>query len=818
MAETIIEKNLGDALAPRYKMYALETLAERAIPDIRDGLKPVHLRILYCMYNDMNLTHNHKTIKSAKVSGAVMGSYHPHGDSYPTMVGMAQPWNMRYPIIEIQGNLGNIDGDPAAASRYTECRLTRYGEMMMADIEKNVVNTRPTYDDTSVEPVVAPGLICNSLLNPSTGIACGFSTTMASHNLTEVYNALDYILEESIKEDGDVAIERLLELIQGPDFPTGAVIVDNSDWYKIFVEGKGRVVVRAKYEIIEEKKKTYIKVTEIPYGVNKLKLVNSIEDKMQKGILTDIKEVIDASNEDLINIQIILKKGANPDLVVSNLLSKTDLQTNFNYNMNTLLDKQLNQTGIMDCLYEFINHGVEIIRRRAEFDLNKLNRRLHLLEGLLKVLNDLDLALGIIREQDDPKSVLKAQYDLDDEQSEYILDMKVRRLNNQDINKLQVESDELKARRPIIESIINDEVVTLQELRKELQDIKDKFGDARRTEIDLTTKATISTEDLVVDEDLIITVTSEGNIKSVAASEYNTQKRGGKGNKGAKTKDDENVVDLFSVHSKDDLLFITNTGRCHTLKAYEIPKVAKNAKGKNVVNYLQLEENEHPVSILATNIEENKNNALTIITKQGRIKRLELNQLSNKFSYTRIIGLLDNDDIVSALLAKESDEVLIVTNKGLYVRFPVNTVRPQGRSATGVVGINFKMEDDFVLTSTIITDKDELVTVSEQGIGKRASASEYVASKNRGGKGFIFYKANDRTGNVAACITINNEEDLLLTTAKGQVIRIASSNVSLLSRTAMGTKLMNLDKDDTVVSVAKVLPNKEEVGDDVIAE
>ena len=734
------------------------------------------------------------------------------------MVGMAQPWNMRYPIIEIQGNLGNIDGDPAAASRYTECRLTRYGEMMMADIEKNVVNTRPTYDDTSVEPVVAPGLICNSLLNPSTGIACGFSTTMASHNLTEVYNALDYILEESIKEDGDVAIERLLELIQGPDFPTGAVIVDNSDWYKIFVEGKGRVVVRAKYEIIEEKKKTYIKVTEIPYGVNKLKLVNSIEDKMQKGILTDIKEVIDASNEDLINIQIILKKGANPDLVVSNLLSKTDLQTNFNYNMNTLLDKQLNQTGIMDCLYEFINHGVEIIKRRAEFDLNKLNRRLHLLEGLLKVLNDLDLALGIIREQDDPKSVLKAQYDLDDEQSEYILDMKVRRLNNQDINKLQVESDELKARRPIIESIINDEVVTLQELRKELQDIKDKFGDARRTEIDLTTKATISTEDLVVDEDLIITVTSEGNIKSVAASEYNTQKRGGKGNKGAKTKDDENVVDLFSVHSKDDLLFITNTGRCHTLKAYEIPKVAKNAKGKNVVNYLQLEENEHPVSILATNIEENKNNALTIITKQGRIKRLELNQLSNKFSYTRIIGLLDNDDIVSALLAKESDEVLIVTNKGLYVRFPVNTVRPQGRSATGVVGINFKMEDDFVLTSTIITDKDELVTVSEQGIGKRASASEYVASKNRGGKGFIFYKANDRTGNVAACITINNEEDLLLTTAKGQVIRIASSNVSLLSRTAMGTKLMNLDKDDTVVSVAKVLPNKEEVGDDVIAE
>ena len=818
MAETIIEKNLGDAIAPRYKMYALETLAERAIPDIRDGLKPVHLRILYCMYKDMNLTHSHKTIKSAKVSGAVMGSYHPHGDSYPTMVGMAQPWNMRYPIIEIQGNLGNIDGDPAAASRYTECRLTKYGEMMMSNIEKNVVDTRATYDDTNIEPIVASGLICNYLLNPSTGIACGFSTTTASHNLTEVYTALEYILEESIKEDGDVAIEQLLDIIKGPDFPTGAVIVDNSDWFKIFTEGKGRVTVRAKYEVVTDKKKTYIKVTEIPYGVNKLKLVNSIEDKVQKGILTDIKEVIDASNEDLINIQIILKKGANPDLVISNLLAKTDLQTNFNYNMNTLLDKQLKQTGIMDCLYEFINHGLEIIRRRTEYDIDKINKRVLLLEGIIKVLEDLDTTIEIIRTHDNPLEDLMNHFELEEVQAEYILDMKLRRISNTDEEKVQNELDELYDKLPKLLAIINDERVAMETLKAELSEIKAKFGDERRTEIDLTTKATISTEDLIVDEDLIITVTSEGNIKSVSATEYNTQKRGGKGNKGAKTKDDEDVVDLFSVHSKDDLLFITNIGRCHTLKAYEIPKVARNAKGKNVVNYLQLEEGEHPVSILATNIEENKNNSITIITRQGRIKRLELNQLSNKFSYTRIIKLLDGDDIVKALLAKDNDEVLIVTNKGLYVRFPADTVRPQGRSATGVIGINFKIEDDFVLTSTIITDKDELVTVSELGIGKRASASEYTASKNRAGKGFIFYKANERTGNVAACVAINNNEDLLITTQKGLVIRIASSNVSLLSRIAMGTKLINLDKDDAVVSVAKIVPNKCEKEDDELVE
>ncbi len=729
------------------------------------------------------------------------------------MIGMAQPWSMRYPIIEIQGNLGNIDGDPAAASRYTECRLTKYGEMMMADIEKNVVETRATYDDTNIEPVVASGLIANYLLNPSTGIACGFSTNTASHNLTEVYDALDYILEESIKEDGDVAIEKLLEIIQGPDFPTGATIVDNSDWYKIFTEGRGKVTIRAKYEIVTDKKKTYIKVTEIPYGVNKLKLVNSIEDKMQKGILTDIKEVIDASNEGLVNIQIILKKGANPDLVLSNLLAKTDLQTNFNYNMNTLLDKQLNQTGILDCLYEFINHGLEIIKRRTEYDINKLNRRVLILEGIAKVLEDLDRTIEIIRTSSNPSEDLQNEFELEEEQANYILDMKLRRISNQDEEKVNEELSELYDRLPTLVQIVNNEKITMEVLKAELAEIKNKFGDARRTNIDLSTKATISTEDLVIDEDLIVTVTSEGNIKSVSASEYNTQKRGGKGNKGAKTKDDEDVVDLFSVHSKDDLLFITNIGRCHTLKAYEIPKVARSAKGKNVVNYLQLEEGEHPVSILATNIEENKNNALTIITKQGRIKRIELNQLSNRFSYTKIITLLDNDGIVKALLAKDNDEVLIVTNKGLYVRFPANVVRPQGRSATGVIGINFKLEDDFVLTSTIITDKDELVTVSELGIGKRASASEYNASKNRGGKGFLFYKANDRTGNVAACITINNKEDLLLTTAKGQVIRIASSNVSLLSRTAMGTKLINLDKDDTVVSVAKIVPNKEDKDD-----
>ena len=736
------------------------------------------------------------------------------------MVGMAQPWTMRYPIIEIQGNLGNIDGDPAAASRYTECRLTKYGEMMMSDIDKNVVNTRATYDDTGSEPVVASGLIANYLLNPSTGIACGFSTNSASHNLTEVYDALDYILVESIKEDGDVVVDNLLNILKGPDFPTGAIIVDNSDWYKIFTEGKGKVTIRAKYEIVTEKKKTYIKVTEIPYGVNKLKLVNSIDDKVQKGILLDIKEVIDASNEDVVNIQIVLKKGANPDLVISNLLAKTDLQTNFNYNMNTILNKKLNEkpTGILDCLYEFINHGLDIIKRRTQYDIEKLNKRVLILEGLLTILNDLEQALEIIKSNDDPKEGLESMYGLNDEQTDYILNMKLRRINNQDKAKVEEELNELYDRLPKLLSIVNDEKVALETLKEELAIIKEKFGDNRRTSFDLSSNANITIEDLIVDEDLIITITNEGNIKSVSASAYESQRRGGKGNKGAKIKDDEIIVDLFSVNSKDDILFITNTGRCHVLKAYQIPKVARNAKGKNIVNYLKLDEGEHPVSTLTTNIVNNKNSALTLLTKQGKIKRINLTQLSTKYSYTRIIGLNDNDVVVKALLTDDDSEVLLVTEQGLYVRFPISTVRPQGRSAEGVRAIKFKLDNDSLLTATVISDTDEIITITEQGIGKRSKAEEYSASKNRGGAGFIFYKVNDRVGKVAAVLSISNKEDILITTKNGVVIRIPSDSISLLSRTAMGVKLITLNDNDNVASIAKIIPNKDEEGEEVDSE
>lgn len=810
MSELIIEKNLGDAIAPRYKMYALETLAERAIPDIRDGLKPVHLRILYCMYNDLNLTHSHKTIKSAKVSGAVMGSYHPHGDSYPTMVGLAQPWNMRYPLIEIQGNLGNIDGDPAAASRYTECRLTKIGEAMMADINKGVVDYRATYDDTSVEPVVAPGLIANALLNGCSGIACGFSTNTGFHNLTEVYDALDYILQESIKEDGNVDVGHLANIIKGPDFPTGGTIINNSEWYKIFTEGKGKVVVRAKYEIIEEKKKTYIKITELPYGVNKLKLVNSIEDKMQKGTLTDIKEVVDASSEGNINIQIILKKSANVNLVLNNLLVKTDLQTNFNYNMVTLLDKQLSQSSIIDALYAFIDHGLDVIRKRTEYDADKVNHRIMILEGILKALEDLDRTIEIVRFEENPLEVLVNEYELEEEQAQYILDMKLKRISNQDEEKVEAELSDLYEKLPKLLEIIHNETVTMQTLQDELKEIKDKFGDDRRTNIELEVQNSIDEEDLIEDEDLVVTITSEGNIKSVSASEYNVQKRAGKGNKGASTKDDEEVVDLFSVKSKDDLLFITNTGRCHVLKAYKIPKTSRSGKGKNIVNYLKLDAGEHPVSTIATNVAENQDATLVIATKFGMIKRLKLNLLSSKYSFTKVAKLKEGDEFVKAIIASDEEEVLMVSENGMYTRFPLNLVRPSGKSAIGVIGMKFKTIDDCLLTMSTIKNSDDLIIVSELGIGKRTSASEYAVSKNKGGKGFAIYKANSRTGKVAACITAN-EENLLITTANGSVIRIESSNINKLSKSAMGVKLININEGDKVSSVSKIVAEEEEV-------
>ena len=814
MAETIVRKSLGDALAPRYKSYAQETLEERAIPDIRDGLKPVHLRILYCMYHDLGLTHSHKTIKSAKVTGAVLGSYHPHGSAsvYDAMIGLVQDWTMRYPLIELQGNPGNIDGDGPAADRYTECRLTRIGEALMKDIDKGFVETRPNYDDTTTEPVVASGLIANALINATNGIACGFSTTMASHNLTEVYDALDYILAQAL-EDNDADVNQLTKIIKGPDFPTGGVIVDNSEWHKIFTEGKGKVVLRAKHEIISNKKQTIIQISEIPFGINKLKLVNSIESKIESDQLTDIKEVIDASSEGRINIQIILKKGANPDLVLNNLFAKTDLQSNFNYNMVTLLNKKLQQSSsILDCLYDFINHGLEIVKKRAEYDLAKVNKRLHMLEGLLIVLHDLDRALELIRVQEDPKQALEALYGLDAEQSEYILDMKIRRINNQDVNKLQLESDELLVKKPFLESIINDEKVTLGELRKELADIKEKFGDDRKTVIDILDKTSIAYEDLIEEEDLVITVTSDGNIKSVSASEYNSQRRGGKGNKGAKVKDDEIIVDSFSVRSKDDLIFVTNTGRAHTIKAYAIQKTSKTGKGKNIVNYLKLETDEYPVSTLAANLSDTES-FLTIVTKLGTIKRIGLDKLSTKFSYTNIMSLEEGDDIVKAVLTKDGDEVMIVSDNGLYVRFPIETVRPMGRTAMGVKGIEIK-DDNRVLTMVKVTENDEVVTVSEKGIGKRTSISEYPASKNRGGKGYAFYKPTDRTGKVTGVITLSNNEDILVTTINGQVIRIKSDCISLLGRVAQGVKLINLSEDDTVSSIAKIITSDNEGDDD----
>ncbi len=808
MSERIIRKSLGDALAPRYKMYAQETLAERAIPDIRDGLKPVHLRILYCMFNDLGLTHSHKPIKSAKVSGAVMGSYHAHSSSYETMVGMAQPWNMRYPIVELIGNNGSRDGDPAAADRYTECRLTKYGEAMMADINKEVVAYRPTYDDTSREPIVASGLIANYLLNSTSGISCGFSTNSASHNLAEVYDALNYILEASIT-NSDVKIEDLLSIIKGPDFPDGGVIVDNSEWLKIFTEGKGKVVVRAKYEVIEEKKKTYIKITEIPYGVNKLKLVNSIEDRIDKGVLTDIKEVIDASNEGNVNIQIILKKNANVDLAISQLLAKTDLQTNFNYNMVALLNKQLKQASILDALYEFINHGLDIIKNRAQFDVNKLNKRVLILEGILKVLEDLDKTIDIIRTHDDPLIDLQDEFELEEEQAQYVLNMKLKSISNADEEKVEEELSDLYDKLPKLLAIINDEKETMKALQAELIDIKNKFKDDRRTIIDIQEKTTIDEEDLIEDEDLVITITSEGNIKSVAASEYNVQKRGGKGRSATKTKEDEEIVDLFSVRSKDDLLFITNTGRCHVIKAYKITKTNMNSKGKNIVNYLNLDNGEHPVSTIATNIADNQEATLVLVTKLGIIKRLQLSLLSKRGGVTKIAKLKENDEFVKGIIADSDDEVLLVSKKGMFVRFALNVVRPSGKSAIGVIGMKFKDETDSILTITTIKDDDHLVLVSEKGLGKRTKASEYKASKNKGGKGFIIYKSTERTGNLAACLAINHE-NLLITTANGSVIRLDSSLMSNLSRSATGSKLININADDSVVSVAKIVPNNDE--------
>ena len=812
MAEQIIRTSITDAMGPKYLTYAMYSIKDRALADLRDGLKPVGLRGLYTM-SEMGLKASSKHKKSARVVGNVIGYYHPHGDTsvYEALVRFSQPWSLRYPLVEMQGNNGSRDGDSPAAMRYTEMRLTPYAEQMLKDINKDTVDFKPNYDDTETEPTVLPSLIPNLLANGTEGIAVGMAASIPPHNLRELYDACLYIIENFNRE---ITTEELFNFVKGPDFPDGGVIVDTKDLAKAYTTGKGRVTLRAKYEIETIGRNNAIVITEIPYQVNKGKLVNKIDELSSSGKIEGIKECRDESNKQGVRVVIELKRDANVQLVTNKLLKHTDMQISVSFNMMALNDNQPVMFTLKEALETFLVHCVEVVSRRTQYDYDKAYQRSHLIEGIMKVLGDVDTAIHIIRNSATPIEELMTTFEMSKTQAEYVYEMKVKTLSRQSEDRLTNELNELNEKINYYYQILNDESVLLSALAQELTELKEKFGDDRRTEITLGSNSTINEEDLIKDEELVVTITSDGLIKSVEEKEYNTQKRGGKGSKAAATKNDEVVTDLFTVNSKDDLLFITNQGRCHTLKAYKIPKSSRTAKGKSINNFINLNEGEYPVSTLATKLTDEEN-SIMILTYNGMIKRLPVTHLSSRMSVTKVIGLKEGDELVTALIAKEGDDILMVTalGQGLRTTITKEKIRPMGRTAAGVKGIKIK-EGDIVIGMTKMTDDTDVMTVTSNGLGKRTKGSEFPV-KNRGGQGVKAHKVTERSGTVVSCLTVGEGDQIFVGTESGNIIRLNVDPLAKSGRDTTGNKLINLVGEDQVFT-ASLAPTTEEVEDEIV--
>lgn len=815
ITENIQDVSIRNAMENKFFEYAKYVIEDRALPDVRDGLKPVQRRILNSAY-ELGLRPDKPYKKSARLVGDVLGRFHPHGDSsvYGAQVILAQDFSTRYPLIDGHGNFGSRDGDPAAAMRYTEAKLSRFGNEMMNNIHKDVVDYQPNFDETEKEPVVLPTMIPALLANGCSGIAVGMATNIPPHNLTELYDACLHLIENATSET-EVTTEDLMRFIKGPDFPTYGTIVDTKDLLKAYKTGKGRITLRGKYEIETVGKDTVIAITEIPYQVNKAKLIEKIDALAKDDKIEGIKEVNDeSSKKGGMRIAVYLKKNADARLILNKLLKHTDLQTSVSFNIMALVDNQPTQLGLKDCLDYFLSHCAELITRRTQFDLDKINKRTLIIEGVQVALEDENKTIAIIkaaRSAQEAIDNLMNEYDLEEVQAKYIWDMKLNAISNLNTTKLQEEYDDLCERQRKCLSILNDQSVLLQELASEITTLKESFGDERRTSIDASANINISEEDLVEDENLVVTVTTEGLLKSVSEKEYNTQKRGGKGVKTQNTKDDEIVINMFTMNSKDDLLFLTNTGRCHAIKAYKIPKSSKNNKGKSINNYISLQEDEHPVSIIATKIQEGA--SIVFITRNGIIKRLPITHLSSRMSVTKVIGIKENDELVNALMAHEGDELLIATGKGQSIRVKVDEkeLRPMGRSAAGVKGIRLK-DDDYVVDMTQISNDKHILSLTQTGLGKATKASEYK-TQGRGGVGIKGHKISSKTGDLVCCLAVSQEDEIFVGTLQGQIIRIKVSDVAISGRDTAGSRIIKLYDNDMTMT-ASIAPIKEDEEDE----
>ena len=808
--QDIVDINIEDSVKASYLDYSMSVIIGRALPDAKDGLKPVHRRILYAMH-DLNLTSKVAYKKSARIVGDVIGKYHPHGDIsvYDALVRMAQSFSMRAPFVDGQGNFGSVDGDSAAAMRYTEARMTRIAEEVLRDLDKDTVNFVPNYDDTMREPAVLPTRVPTLLLNGSEGIAVGMATKIPPHNLGELLDAILHLIDNPSSEAID-----LMEFIQGPDFPTGGTIFGRRGIVDAYNTGRGRVRIRAKHHIESKAKKDVIVIDELPYQVNKARLIELIANLAKDKQIEGIAEVRDESDRDGIRVVIELKKEAMAEIVLNNLYKSTPMETTFGIILLAVYNKEPKVFNLPEILNIFLSHRKTVIIRRTIFDLEKAKARAHILEGLKIALDNIDEVVKIIRasaNDTEAKDNLSSRFGLSAIQSQAILDMRLGRLTGLQRDKLEAEYAELMLLIAELESILRSEEKLNEIIKEELNEIKEKFSTPRRTEIE-DSYDEIDIEDLIPNEPMVVTITHNGYVKRVPIKSYERQKRGGKGKVAVTTHDDDFIERFFVSNTHDTLMFVTNMGQLYWLKVYKIPEGSRTAKGKAVVNLINLRADEKIMAIIPTpDFDESK--SLVFFTRNGVIKRTSLNEFSNiRSNGVRAIVLDDADEIVTAKIADvQTQYIMIFTSLGQCIRFELEKTRDQGRSTRGVRGIKFKIDTDIVVDADVIDNEEqEILTVSEKGIGKRTTIEEYRLT-NRAGSGVIAMKLSPKTGNIVGEVLVDDTQDLMLLTSIGKMIRVDMQTIRKAGRNTSGVIIVNMDKDDKVVSIAKCPKEDEEI-------
>ena len=808
----LVNVNLTKEMKTSFIDYAMSVIVARALPDVRDGLKPVHRRILYGM-NELGVTPDKPHKKSARITGDVMGKYHPHGDSsiYEAMVRMAQWWSYRYMLVDGHGNFGSMDGDGAAAQRYTEARMSKIALEMLRDINKNTVDFVDNYDANEREPLVLPARFPNLLVNGATGIAVGMATNIPPHNLGETIDAVKLVMDNP-----EVTTKDLMEVLPGPDFPTGALVMGKSGIHKAYETGKGSIVLRSRTEIeITKAGRERIVVTEFPYMVNKTKVHEHIVRLVQEKRIDGITAVRDESNREGVRFVIEVKRDASANVILNNLFKMTQMQTNFGFNMLAIQNGVPKILSLRQILDAYIEHQKEVVVRRTRFDKEKAEARAHILEGLLIALDHIDEVIRIIRASEtdaEAQAELMSKFKLSERQSQAILDMRLRRLTGLERDKIQSEYDDLLALIADLADILAKPERVSQIIKDELDEVKRKFGDQRRTELMVGEVLSLEDEDLIEESDVLITLSNKGYIKRLDQAEFTAQKRGGRGVQGTGVKDDDFVRELVSTSTHDHLLFFTNKGRVYRLKGYEIPEYGRTAKGLPIVNLLKLDEGESIQTIINVESERSDDAYLFFTTRHGIVKRTSVKEFANiRQNGLKALNLKDEDELINVLLTEEDTDIIIGTKLGYAVRFKQSVVRGMSRIATGVKGVNLR-DGDTVVGASVITDQDEVLIITEKGYGKRTVATEYP-TKGRGGKGMQTAKITEKNGSLAGLMTVKGDEDLMIITDTGVMIRTNVANISQTGRSTMGVKVMRLDQDAKIVTFTTVAAEeKEEVG------